>query len=50
MNFTFDANLHLLEAIAIIFWIGVSWGDLKWLKSEIKHLRALVESILAGKE
>lgn len=50
MPITFDSGVHLFEVIAIVFWIGVSWGDVKWIKSEVKHLRELIEStLLKGK-
>lgn len=43
MSFSVDATVHIVEVGAIIFWIGVTWGDLRWIKSEIRHLRDVVE-------
>lgn len=43
MSFTVDTTIHAVEVIAIIFWIGVSYGDLKWIKGELRHLRDVVE-------
>jgi hypothetical protein len=43
---TFDGTIHIVEAFAIIFWIGVSWSDVKWIKAEVKHLRELLEGKL----
>lgn len=43
---TLDLGLHLAEAIAIVFWIGVSYSDVQWLKKEVKHLRETVDEIL----
>ena len=34
-----DLGIHLAEVVAIVFWIGVSWGDLRWIKSELAYLR-----------
>lgn len=44
MMVTLDMGVHILEALAIMFWIGKSWGDLQWLKSELTHLRDLCET------
>lgn len=43
---TLDLGIHIGEVIAIVFWIGVSWGDVKWIKQEIRHLREVVEGEL----
>lgn len=42
-DLSFDSSLHIVEVCAIIFWIGVSYGDIKWMKKEIQHLRDLCE-------
>lgn len=36
---TLDLGIHLSEVVAIVFWIGVSWGDLRWIKGELLYLR-----------
>jgi hypothetical protein len=32
-----------MEAVAIVFWVGKTWGDIEWLKKEVTHLRQLCE-------
>jgi hypothetical protein len=39
-----DVGVHIAEVVAIVFWIGVSYGDIKWIKSELGHLREIVEA------
>lgn len=34
-----DMITHGAEVIAIVFWIGVSYGDLKWLKETVRELK-----------
>lgn len=43
---TFDAGLHIFEAIIIVFWVGVSYGDLRWIKGELQYLRKRVDKII----
>jgi len=38
-----DVIIHAGEALAIVFWIGVSYGDIQWMKRELTHLRELCE-------
>jgi hypothetical protein len=47
---TFDGGVHIAEVVAIIFWIGVSWGDIKWIKSELKYLRDRFDGYVGREE
>lgn len=40
---SFDVIIHGVEALAIVFWIGISYGDIQWMKHELRHLRELME-------
>jgi hypothetical protein len=43
MTSSVDLLIHGLEALAIVFWIGVTYGDIQWMKKELHHLRNLME-------
>lgn len=46
---TLDGGVRLMELVAIVFWIGFTFNDIKWIKDELKHLRIVVEDKLKQK-